>query len=523
MKESVKINIFHFLWYFFTSINLLEAINQIQTKYQCSAFHFYFGIPGYWKRVQYWEDRKNVSHVMRKYQRQTIIDHNFRNVHGCHLNIHHPNIAYHISTKIKLKDTMPSWETFQALLIQHQNILYSPYLLDYNQNLELFLLQVWKDFLVGETVLINYFEQVYININSYLHQTFHGTKTVFLPGMGESKRWWYQKQINHIKKQLDHMIDISFSTREGWVSSWQNQMSKLEARDNLFHAILVIDFIYSFLFDYLLQKSKDDTYYWEASLQTGYLYPLRFRKDINGNYGIVNLVKSGVYFSDGVGKCIGYPLVHKVIIPWADKLITHIKFHAPDYHYYRFLTDLPQYPELKIRKEITLFHFLSKIPVYHHKNIPEYKHLLKVSEYPYLRDYIIESILSHLPMEVDGITTMEMRGIFLASMIAYHLKLPLYQIRKRGGIPGPVVSSSQEMVYATTHLEIARDTIWKNKKICIIDDGIASGGTTLAAINLIHQLGGEVVYVGVMIRHGKQYTPAYLPYDKITHFVYHLI
>lgn len=391
--------------------------------------------------------------------------------------------------------------------------------------MELFLLQVWKDFLVGKTVPINDFQQVYSDIISYLHLTFHGTRTVFLPGMGKLKRWWYQKNINHIKQQLNDMINISFATREGWVSSWQSQMDKLEARDNLFHAILVVDFIYSFLFDYLLRKSKNESHSWETSLQTGYLYPLRFRKDKHGNYGIVNLAKSGIYFSDGAGKCIGYPLVYQVIIPWADELITQLKFHAPNYEndYYRYQTDLPEYPSLIIQKEITLAHFLSRIPVHPHKNVSEYKHLLKVSEYPYLRNYIIESILSHLPIEVDGIATIEMRGIFLASMIAYRRELPLYQIRKRGGIPGPVISSSQEMAYATTDLEISQDTDWKDKKICIIDDGIATGGSTLAAIDLIHQLGGEVVYVGVMIRHGNQYTPAYLLYDKITHFVYHLI
>ena len=42
------------------------------------------------------------------------------------------------------------------------------------------------------------------------------------------------------------------------------------------------------------------------------------------------------------------------------------------------------------------------------------------------------------------------------------------------------------------------------------------------AIDIIHQLGGEVVHIGTMIRHGKQYQDAYRKYQDLTHYIFHL-
>tara|TARA_B100000795_G_C22782800_1_gene433180 strand:- start:139 stop:666 length:528 start_codon:yes stop_codon:yes gene_type:complete len=94
--------------------------------------------------------------------------------------------------------------------------------------------------------------------------------------------------------------------------------------------------------------------------------------------------------------------------------------------------------------------------------------------------------------DFDKIAGIESRGFVFASVISYLLKKPFIMLRKKNKLPGEVHSVDFELEYGAATIEIHKDSIVKNEKILIIDDLIATGGTALAAGDLIKLSGGQV-------------------------------
>lgn len=89
--------------------------------------------------------------------------------------------------------------------------------------------------------------------------------------------------------------------------------------------------------------------------------------------------------------------------------------------------------------------------------------------------------------EVDYIAGIEARGFILAAAVAVMSGKGFIPIRKSGKLPGQVFSQNYELEYSSDTLEIHADLIPAGRKVLIIDDVLASGGTALAAINLIEK------------------------------------
>ena len=102
-------------------------------------------------------------------------------------------------------------------------------------------------------------------------------------------------------------------------------------------------------------------------------------------------------------------------------------------------------------------------------------------------------------LEFDVVVGPESRGFIFGTPIAYNQKKPFVLIRKAGKLPRETVSVSYELEYGSATLEMHRDSIRPGQKILIVDDLIATGGTTEALIKLIESLGGEVVGIVVLI------------------------
>ena len=71
-------------------------------------------------------------------------------------------------------------------------------------------------------------------------------------------------------------------------------------------------------------------------------------------------------------------------------------------------------------------------------------------------------------------------------------------IRKKGKLPGETISRDYKLEYGSAEIEITNKSL-KNKKILIVDDLLASGGTVEAAIKLIESLDGTIVSLGFLI------------------------
>lgn len=100
---------------------------------------------------------------------------------------------------------------------------------------------------------------------------------------------------------------------------------------------------------------------------------------------------------------------------------------------------------------------------------------------------------------VDYIAGPEARGFLFGSAVAYALGVGFIPVRKPGKLPAETVSYDYELEYGKNTLEIHKDAIEKGKKVAIVDDLLATGGTMLSAAKLIESIGGEVVALEFLI------------------------
>ncbi len=100
---------------------------------------------------------------------------------------------------------------------------------------------------------------------------------------------------------------------------------------------------------------------------------------------------------------------------------------------------------------------------------------------------------------VTHIGAIEARGFLLGAVLAYQLNKPLVLFRKAGKLPADVISESYSTEYGDAHLEVHRDALSKGDKVLLLDDLIATGGTFIAATQLINKLGAEVYEAAAII------------------------
>ncbi len=109
-------------------------------------------------------------------------------------------------------------------------------------------------------------------------------------------------------------------------------------------------------------------------------------------------------------------------------------------------------------------------------------------------DELITSIAARLEgLDVDVVVGPEARGFVIGAPVAYAIHAGFVPARKPGKLPCKVRKCDYGLEYGTNTLEIHEDAIVKGQKVAIVDDLLATGGTALAAIKLIEEMGGEVV------------------------------
>lgn len=101
--------------------------------------------------------------------------------------------------------------------------------------------------------------------------------------------------------------------------------------------------------------------------------------------------------------------------------------------------------------------------------------------------------------QIDYIAGIESRGFIFGAALAYQLGAGFVPLRKPGKLPGETLSESYELEYGTDTLQVHKDAIEPGKKVLIIDDLLATGGTASAACKLIKQTGAKVVAAAFVI------------------------
>ena len=109
----------------------------------------------------------------------------------------------------------------------------------------------------------------------------------------------------------------------------------------------------------------------------------------------------------------------------------------------------------------------------------------------------LEKIVSEWNPEI--LAGIESRGFLLASALADRMDLPMTMIRKKGKLPGDVISYEYDLEYGTDIIEIQSDALAAGSKVVILDDLLATGGTLKASIELCEKVGANVIGSAVII------------------------
>ena len=99
----------------------------------------------------------------------------------------------------------------------------------------------------------------------------------------------------------------------------------------------------------------------------------------------------------------------------------------------------------------------------------------------------------------DYIVSIEARGFIIGAALAARLGLGFIPVRKKGKLPRKTVGKKYTIEYAEREMEMHEDAIEKGKRVLIVDDLLATGGTARAAAELVESVGGKVAGIAFVV------------------------
>ncbi|MCL2601505.1 MAG: adenine phosphoribosyltransferase [Treponema sp.] len=143
-------------------------------------------------------------------------------------------------------------------------------------------------------------------------------------------------------------------------------------------------------------------------------------------------------------------------------------------------------------QEFNLDSFIRKIPDFPKKGILFYD-ITSILAKPEAFLYCIESMVDiYTDKEIDAVAAIEARGFLFAAPFAARMGIPLLPIRKKGKLPGITLSKKYDLEYAQAEIEVHQEDVPAGKRVLLVDDLIATGGTLNAARALLNA-GGAIV------------------------------
>ena len=115
-------------------------------------------------------------------------------------------------------------------------------------------------------------------------------------------------------------------------------------------------------------------------------------------------------------------------------------------------------------------------------------------------DLCIEYLAENFKDEkIDYITGIESRGFIFGAALANKLKVGFIPIRKPNKLPAETIKETYSLEYGTDTIEMHSDAVKEGDRVLVIDDLLATGGTAVAACNLIKRAGAQVVAAAFII------------------------
>jgi len=102
-------------------------------------------------------------------------------------------------------------------------------------------------------------------------------------------------------------------------------------------------------------------------------------------------------------------------------------------------------------------------------------------------------------MKVDKVAGIEARGFILGGAVAHQLSTGFVPLRKRGKLPHRTRAVEYALEYGSDIMEMHIDALVGGEKVMLVDDLIATGGTALAAVQLLQAAGATIVAAAFVI------------------------
>ncbi len=113
--------------------------------------------------------------------------------------------------------------------------------------------------------------------------------------------------------------------------------------------------------------------------------------------------------------------------------------------------------------------------------------------------HVISVLSDRYAGKVDKVVGIEARGFIFGAAMAHQLGAGFVPIRKPGKLPSQTIGHDYALEYGTNRVEAHVDGLAKGERVVIVDDLLATGGTALAAISLVEQMGAQIVECAFLI------------------------
>ncbi len=154
---------------------------------------------------------------------------------------------------------------------------------------------------------------------------------------------------------------------------------------------------------------------------------------------------------------------------------------------------------MDLRNVFDIKRYIRTIPDYPKKGVL-FRDITTLMSDPHgFRASVDELMCPFLAMDIDYVVGIEARGFILGGAIAHELGHGFIPIRKKGKLPFNVIGKDYSLEYGVDRVEMHSDAVKKGDKILLIDDLIATGGTAVAASELLQESGAQIVAAAFVV------------------------
>lgn len=129
-----------------------------------------------------------------------------------------------------------------------------------------------------------------------------------------------------------------------------------------------------------------------------------------------------------------------------------------------------------------------------------FKDITPIMMNPRLSEAILDHLVSiYKDQKLDKVAGIESRGFLFGYPLAIRLGLPFVLIRKTGKLPYDKISYAYDLEYGSATIEMHTDAVEKGERVLIHDDLLATGGSAMAAAELVKLCGGEIAAFSFLV------------------------